>query len=114
MAVSDQDHGGVPMPIAVVLGGLDQPFDLRLGQMLPRAQILVGRPFRSNCSIYSPASGGVFKKKALLSTTGEARWTTRQDRMKPATAPSASLCRAKKTSGSSPARAVSPTISIST
>jgi hypothetical protein len=51
MAVRYKDHGRVPVDITVVLSGLDQPFDLRLGQVLPRAQILVGRPFRSNCSI---------------------------------------------------------------
>jgi hypothetical protein len=30
--VGHQDHGPIPVAIAVVLGGLDQPFDLRLGQ----------------------------------------------------------------------------------
>ncbi len=52
MPEGHQDHGRVPEAIAVILRRLDQAFDLRLGQMLPRPQLLVGRPFRSNCSIY--------------------------------------------------------------
>jgi hypothetical protein len=31
MAVSDQDSGGVPMPRAVLLGGLDEALDLPIG-----------------------------------------------------------------------------------
>jgi hypothetical protein len=34
MAVSDQDSRGVPMPRAVLLGGLNKPLDLALGQVL--------------------------------------------------------------------------------
>jgi hypothetical protein len=30
MAVGHQDHGRIPVAVAVVLGGLDQSFDLRL------------------------------------------------------------------------------------
>jgi hypothetical protein len=35
MAVSYNDHGRVTVAVAVVLGSLDQLFDLSLGQMLP-------------------------------------------------------------------------------
>jgi hypothetical protein len=42
----------VSAAIAVVLGGLNQPFDLRLRQVLPCPHVLVGRPFGGNCSIY--------------------------------------------------------------
>ncbi len=52
MPEGHQDHGRVPEAIAVILRRLDQAFDLRLGQMLARPQLLVRRPFRSNCSIY--------------------------------------------------------------
>jgi hypothetical protein len=38
-------------PVFRVLGGLNQPFDLCFGQVLPCPQVLVGRPFRGNCSI---------------------------------------------------------------
>src|SRR5262249_52130166 len=33
----NQDHGGVPVAIAVIAYGLDEAFDLLLGQVLPRA-----------------------------------------------------------------------------
>ena len=35
-----------PVAVAAVLGGLNQPFDLCLGQVLPCPQVLVGWPFR--------------------------------------------------------------------
>jgi hypothetical protein len=44
MAVSDQDSGGVPMPRAVLLGGLDEPFDLPIGEIFTAAP--------ANCYIY--------------------------------------------------------------
>src|SRR6476620_3328159 len=41
MPVGDQDHGGVAMPPAVALGGLDQLLDFALRQMLARTQFVV-------------------------------------------------------------------------
>ena len=37
MAVSDQDSRGVPMPRAVVLGGLDELLDLAIGEIFTAA-----------------------------------------------------------------------------
>jgi len=45
MAVSDQDSRGIPMPRAVLLGGLDEPLDLPVGQIFT--------PAFANCYIYS-------------------------------------------------------------
>jgi hypothetical protein len=44
VAVDDQDGRGVPMPGAVLLGGLNEPFDLPFGQIFPAAS--------ANCYIY--------------------------------------------------------------
>ena len=44
MAVSDQDSRGVPMPRAVLLGGLDEPLDLPVGKIFTAAL--------ANCYIY--------------------------------------------------------------
>jgi hypothetical protein len=44
VAVSDQDSGGVPMPRAVLLGGLDEPLDLPVGEIFTAAL--------ANCYIY--------------------------------------------------------------
>jgi hypothetical protein len=44
MAVSDQDSRGVPMPRAVLLGGLDEALDLPVGE------IFTAPP--TNCYIY--------------------------------------------------------------
>jgi hypothetical protein len=49
---SDQDHGGVPMPVPVRLGGLDQGLDLARRHVLPGPSLGVRTPPRSNCSIY--------------------------------------------------------------
>ena len=37
-----EDHGGVTVSLAVTLHGLDQAFDLALGEMLPRSIFGVG------------------------------------------------------------------------
>jgi hypothetical protein len=37
VAVSDQDSGGVPMPRAVLLGGLDDALDLPVGEIFTAA-----------------------------------------------------------------------------
>ena len=44
VAVSDQDRRGVPMPRAVLLGGLDEPLDLAIGEIFAAAL--------ANCYIY--------------------------------------------------------------
>ena len=44
MAVSDQYSRGVPMPRAVLLGGLDEPLDLPVGEIFTAAV--------ANCYIY--------------------------------------------------------------
>jgi hypothetical protein len=44
VAVSDQDSRGVPMPRAVLLGGLDKPPDLPVGEVFTAAL--------ANCYIY--------------------------------------------------------------
>ena len=44
VAVSDQDGRGVPMPRAVLLGGLDEPLDLAIGEIFTIAL--------ANCYIY--------------------------------------------------------------
>ena len=44
MAVSDQDRRGVPMPRAVLLGGLDEALDLPIGEIFTAAL--------ANCYIY--------------------------------------------------------------
>jgi hypothetical protein len=44
MAVGNQDRRGVPVPGAVLLGGLDEPIDLPLGQIFAAAP--------ANCYIY--------------------------------------------------------------
>jgi hypothetical protein len=44
MAVGYQDRRGVPMPRAVLFGGLDEPLDLSLGQIFAAAL--------ANCYIY--------------------------------------------------------------
>ena len=52
MPVGYEDHRGVPLTVAVTLGGGDQSLDLTLGKMLPGPQGLVrGSPW-GNCSFY--------------------------------------------------------------
>src|SRR5262249_12384778 len=53
MPEGQQDHGGVAMAPAVVSGGLNQPLDLALGQVLAGPIGGVGPPHRqSNCAFY--------------------------------------------------------------
>ena len=52
MPVGHQDHRGVPVAPAVPPGGVHQPLDLGLGQVLAGAQLAVGRPLGGDCSIY--------------------------------------------------------------
>ena len=50
--VGHQRHRGVPVPPAVSPGGVHQPLDLGLRQVLAGAQLAVGRPLGGDCSIY--------------------------------------------------------------
>ena len=50
--IGHKHHRGVPVAPAVLPGGVHQPLDLGLGQVLAGAQLAVGRPLRGNCSIY--------------------------------------------------------------
>src|SRR6516165_10585539 len=55
MSEGDQDHSGVPVTIAVVAYGLDQVFDLLLGQVLPRPQLLILQARRRRKRLRRPA-----------------------------------------------------------
>src|SRR5262249_21069007 len=50
--VSDKDHGGVAVPVAVGPGPRPQLLDLGLGQVLASAQVAIGASPRCNCSFY--------------------------------------------------------------
>jgi hypothetical protein len=52
MPVGDQDHGGVPVTVAVVLRGLDYPLDLGRGEVFAHPQLGVLRPAWGNCSVF--------------------------------------------------------------
>jgi hypothetical protein len=52
MPVGDQDHGGVPVTMAIVLRGLYHPLDLGRGQVLAPPELGVHRPAWSNCSVF--------------------------------------------------------------
>src|SRR5215472_2260784 len=59
MAVSDQDSRGVPMPRAVLLGGLDEPLDLPVGEIFTAAL--------ANCYIY--AVGAASRRREFFMET---------------------------------------------
>jgi pyridoxine/pyridoxamine 5'-phosphate oxidase len=50
VAVSDQDRRGVPMPRAVLLGGLDEALDLPVGEIFTAALTLRLEPLREAAS----------------------------------------------------------------
>jgi hypothetical protein len=50
MPVSHQDHGDVSVTVAIVLRGLDQLFNLSLGQVLSAAKLAVWPAPRRDCS----------------------------------------------------------------
>src|SRR5450759_5049163 len=52
MPVSHEDHGGVPVTVAIVLRGLDELFDLALGQVLSAAKLTVWPAPRGDCSFF--------------------------------------------------------------
>src|SRR5262249_44466366 len=53
VTVSDQDHGGVPQPVAIGLGGLDQRFGLARREVLTLPVFDVGTTDRGNCSVFA-------------------------------------------------------------
>ena len=52
MPEGQQDHGRVPMAMAVVPGSLHEPLDLTLGQVLTLAVMGVRQAASANCSLY--------------------------------------------------------------
>ena len=52
MPVGDKDHRRVAVAPAVLLGGVRQPFDLDLCQVLTSAQVGIRKPRRRDCSFY--------------------------------------------------------------
>ena len=52
MSVRHQDHRGVPMPPAVLLGGIHQTLNLSFSQVLPSAQVGIRKPRGHDCSVY--------------------------------------------------------------
>src|SRR6516165_5963220 len=52
MPVGQQDHGRVPMAMAVIPGSLHKPFDLTLRQVFTLAVMGVGQTTSANCSLY--------------------------------------------------------------
>jgi hypothetical protein len=58
MAVGDQDHGGVPVPVAGSLAGsFLEPLDLFFGQILSGPKLGIRRPTR-NCPVYDGRGRG--------------------------------------------------------
>ena len=53
MPKSDHYHGGIPVPVPVRLGRLDQCPDVARRQVLSGAKLGVRMPYRDNCSIYT-------------------------------------------------------------
>ena len=68
MTIGHQDHGGVAVTVAVVLGLVDQTRDLGLGQIFARAQLGI-RPPAANCSLFDGWSHqpGVLFRHGFLS-----------------------------------------------
>ena len=52
VSIRHQRHCRVPVTPAVLPGGVHQPLDLRLGQVLAGAQLAVRETLGGNCSIY--------------------------------------------------------------
>ena len=84
--VGHQDHRGVPVAPAVSRGGLHQPLDLGLRQVLAGPQVGVGGPLGPDCSVYGGwrdqpevPFGHVFRAPALMTVRiMVVLWTVRQ------------------------------------
>ena len=53
MPIGDQDHGRATMTVAITFGGLDQPLDLGLGQVLPLPVVGIRPTSLDNCHLLS-------------------------------------------------------------
>ena len=52
MPEADQEHGGIPLAVAVALGGFDQLLDLAFGQVFAWTKLAVRAAGRRNCPFY--------------------------------------------------------------
>jgi hypothetical protein len=52
MPVSHEEHGRIPVAVAIVLCGLGELFDLALGQVLSAAKLAVWPAPRGDCSVF--------------------------------------------------------------
>jgi hypothetical protein len=50
MPIGHEQHGGVPVAVAIALGRLSQPLDLMLGEIFAAPQLAVAAPLGGNCS----------------------------------------------------------------
>jgi hypothetical protein len=50
MPVGNQEHGRIPVTVSIVFCGLDELFNLGLGQVLAAAELAVRPAPRGNCS----------------------------------------------------------------
>jgi len=50
--VGHKDHGGVPVAVAVALGGFHKRLNLGWGEVFAGPQFAIGEPSGRNCSIY--------------------------------------------------------------
>ena len=51
MPEGQQDHGGVPVPVAIAASRLHQALDLALGEVFAGAVVGVRQPTSGNCSL---------------------------------------------------------------
>ena len=52
MPVADQDHGRVPVAVAIALRRAHELFHLRFREVLARAQLRIWAPLWHNCSFF--------------------------------------------------------------
>ena len=65
MPEGEQEHGCVPMAVAVIAGCLDEPLDLLFGQMLARIRVLLGK--RRRTVRFTGVAGLIGEEHALAS-----------------------------------------------
>ena len=71
MPVGHEDHGGVAVAPAVAAYNFHEPFDFRVGQIFPSAQVGVVGPFGANCSVYGGREASLRRRSAMEITP---RW----------------------------------------